>query len=81
MVLDRAIGLPVLMASAEGGMDIEEVAAHHPEKIVKVAVSPEQGLHPYQARKLAFDLGFTGDQVAQAEKILIALCKVFIEKD
>jgi succinyl-CoA synthetase beta subunit len=53
MVLDRAIGVPILMASAEGGMDIEEVAHKHPEKIHKVPVSPETGLLPFQAQKLA----------------------------
>ena len=81
MVLDRTQGVPVMMASAEGGMDIEEVAAKHPEKIVKVAVSPETGLQPYQARRLAFDLGFAGDQVAKAEAIMMGLAKVFLEKD
>jgi succinyl-CoA synthetase beta subunit len=70
-----------MMASAEGGMDIEEVAVKHPEKILKAAVSPELGLQPYQARRLAFELGLTGDQVAKAEKIMMALSKVFLEKD
>jgi succinyl-CoA synthetase beta subunit len=81
MVLDRTIGMPILMACAEGGVDIEEVAAKTPEKIIKVPVSPETGLLPYQARRLAFELGFTGDQVAQAEKIMMALSKVFLDKD
>jgi succinyl-CoA synthetase beta subunit len=81
MVLDRAQGVPVLMASAEGGMDIEEVAAKTPEKIFKVPVSPELGLQPYQARTLAFALGFTGEQVEKAEKIMAALAKVYLEKD
>lgn len=81
MVLDRAQGVPVMMASAEGGMDIEEVAAKTPEKIFKVPVSPELGLQPFQARRLAFDLGFTGEQVDKAEKIMMALSKVFLEKD
>jgi succinyl-CoA synthetase beta subunit len=81
MVLDRARGVPVLMASAEGGMDIEEVAAKHPEKIIKVAVSPEQGLLPFQARRLAYELGFTGDQAAKAEKIMTALARVYLDKD
>jgi succinyl-CoA synthetase beta subunit len=81
MVLDRAQGVPVMMASAEGGMDIEEVAAKTPEKIFKVPVSPESGLQPFQARRLAFDLGFTGEQVDKAEKIMMALSKVFLEKD
>ncbi len=81
MVLDRAIGLPVLMACAEGGVDIEEVAARSPEKILKVTVDPDAGLYSFQARKLAFALGFTGDQVGQVEKILAALAKVYLEKD
>jgi succinyl-CoA synthetase beta subunit len=81
MVLDRAQGLPVMMASAEGGMDIEEVAAKTPEKIFKVPVAPETGLQPFQARRLAFDLGFTGEQVEKAEKIMMALSNVFLEKD
>ena len=81
MVLDRAVGLPVLMASAEGGMDIEEVAAHHPEKILKLHVDPLVGLPAYQARDLAVQLGFTGDQVTQAADIMVALTKVFLEKD
>ena len=81
MVVDRAIGLPVMMASAEGGVDIEEVAAKSPEKILKVVVNPETGLSPFQARRLAFELGFTGEQISQAEKIMIALAKVFLDKD
>ncbi len=81
MVLDRTLGVPVLMACAEGGVDIEEVAARSPEKILKVPVAPESGLLPYQARRLAFDLGFTGDQVGQAEKIMHALSKVFLKFD
>ncbi|MCE9534529.1 MAG: ADP-forming succinate--CoA ligase subunit beta [Planctomycetes bacterium] len=81
MVLDRVSGVPVMMASAEGGMDIEEVAAKTPEKILKAQVSPELGLQPYQARKIAFELGLTGDQVPKAEKIMMALSKVFLEKD
>ncbi len=81
MVLDRATGLPVLMASAEGGMDIEEVAAKHPEKILKVPVSPETGLLPFQAQDLAYRLGFTGDQAGQAARIMLALAKVYFDKD
>ena len=81
IVLDRAVGVPVLMASAEGGVDIEEVAAKTPEKILKVQISPELGLHPFQARRLAFELGFTGEQIPAAERIMIALARVFIDKD
>src|SRR5688572_1955784 len=81
MVLDRGIGLPVLMASAEGGMDIEEVAAKHPEKILKVAVSPETGLLPFQARDLAYRLGLDGDQADKAAAIMLAVAKVYFAKD
>ncbi len=81
VVLDRAIGLPILMACAEGGVEIEEVAASHPDKILKTVIDPDTGLRPYQARRMAFDLGFTGDQVAQAEKVFTALAKVYLDKD
>ncbi|HEV3144960.1 MAG TPA: ADP-forming succinate--CoA ligase subunit beta [Gemmataceae bacterium] len=81
MVLDRALGLPVLMACADGGVEIEEVAARSPEKILKLPVSPETGLLDFQARKLAFELGFTGDQIEKTIKILHALSKVFLDKD
>jgi succinyl-CoA synthetase beta subunit len=81
MVLDRAIGLPVLMACAEGGVEIEVVAARTPEKILKTAVDPDAGLRPYQARRMVYDLGFTGEQAGKAETILHALAKVFLDKD
>ncbi len=81
MVLDRAIGLPVLMACAEGGVEIEEVAARTPEKILKTAVDPDAGLLPFQVRRMAYELGFTGEQVGKAEKIMTALARVFLDKD
>ena len=81
MVLDRALGLPVLMASAEGGVEIEEVAAKHPEKILRTPVDPASGLQPYQARRMAYALGFTAEQAPKAEAIMQALAKIFIEKD
>jgi len=81
MVLDRAIGLPVLMASAEGGVEIEEVAARSPEKILKVAVDPDAGLHSFQSRRLSFELGFPSEQAPKAEALMNALCKVFLDKD
>jgi len=81
IVFDRAVGQPVLMASAAGGMDIEKVAHDTPEKILKVPFSPETGLQPFQARRMAYELGFTGDQVGKAEKIMLALSKVYLEKD
>src|SRR5207245_1941192 len=67
MVVDRSIGLPVVMACAEGGVEIEEVAARSPEKILKVAVDPNAGLQSFQARRLAYDLSFPADQLANAE--------------
>ncbi len=81
MVLDRTIGLPVLMASSEGGVDIEEVAAKSPEKILKLPISPETGLLPFQARKVAFDLGLSDKHIDQAVKVFMALSQVFLEKD
>jgi succinyl-CoA synthetase beta subunit len=81
MVVDRGVGLPVLMACAEGGVDIEEVAARSPEKILKVPVNPDAGLLPFQSRPLAYALEFTAEQAPQAEKIMTALCRVFLDKD
>jgi succinyl-CoA synthetase beta subunit len=81
VVLDRALRLPVLMACAEGGVEIEEVAARHPEKILRVPFDADAGLLPYQARRLAFELEFKGDEVPQAEKVMSALARVFLDKD
>ena len=81
MVLDRATGLPLVMASSEGGMDIEEVAEKHPEKILREYVAPETGLHEFQARKLAFELGFAAPQIADAVANMMALSRVFLAKD
>jgi succinyl-CoA synthetase beta subunit len=81
MVLDRAVGAPVLMACAEGGVEIEEVAAHSPEKILKTVVEPAFGLQPYQARRMAYALGFTGEKATQAEALMMALARVYLEKD
>jgi succinyl-CoA synthetase beta subunit len=81
LVVDRAAGLPVLMACAEGGVEIEEVAARSPEKILRTAVDPDAGLKPFQARRLAYALGFSAGQVPQAEAIMTALARVFLDKD
>ncbi len=81
MVLDRATSLPILMASAAGGMDIEKVAHDHPEQIIRIPVSPETGLLPFQAQKMAFDLGFPNEQIAPVVKILMALSKVYFATD
>ena len=81
MVIDRAIGLPVLMACAEGGVEIEEVAARSPEKILKAPVLPEVGLQPFQARRMVYALEFTAEQAPKAEAIMTALVRVFLDKD
>jgi len=81
IVLDRAVGLPVLMACAEGGVEIEEVAAKTPEKILKTAISPAMGLQPFQARRMAYALGFAAEQAPKVEAILAALARVYLEKD
>jgi succinyl-CoA synthetase beta subunit len=81
MVVDRAIGMPVLMASAEGGVEIEEVAARSPEKILKTTVAAESGLQSFQARRLAYDLAFPAEQAPRAEALMTALCRVFLDKD
>jgi succinyl-CoA synthetase beta subunit len=69
------------MVSAEGGMDIEEVAAKTPEKIHKVFVDPAVGLAAFQAQRLAFALGLTGDQVRKAQKMMLALYGAFVASD
>jgi len=73
IVLDRTTGRPVFMASAAGGMDIEEVAAHTPEQIFKETIDPAVGFRPFQARKLAFKLGLPADLVNGAAKFMQAL--------
>ncbi|HXU82598.1 MAG TPA: ADP-forming succinate--CoA ligase subunit beta [Polyangia bacterium] len=81
MLVDRGSGRIVVMASAEGGMDIEEVAAKHPEKILKELVDPVLGLAGYQARNLAYGLGLKGDAAKSAAAFLIKLYKAFVEVD
>ena len=80
-VLDRASRRVVIMASTEGGMEIEKVAAETPEKIHKVAVHPLTGLQPFQARELGFALGLEGDAFKQFGRLLDALARLFVEKD
>ena len=75
IVLDRAIGKTVFMASSEGGMDIEEVAAHTPEKILKETIEPGFGLAAWQARKLAFGIGVPATSVNAAAACMMALAK------
>ncbi len=81
ILMDRATGGPVIIASTEGGVDIEEVAASTPEKITTVKIDPAIGLQAYQMREVAFGLGFSGDQLKQMGKILSGLYKMFWEKD
>jgi succinyl-CoA synthetase beta subunit len=81
VVLDRAVGKLVMMASAAGGMDIEEVAAKTPEKIVRVAVEPGVGLVPFEARRLGFAIGLDGPQVTKAVKLMSALYQAFLATD
>ena len=80
-VVDRATQRVVIMASTEGGMDIETVASETPEKILKVQLNPLVGLMPFQARELAFGLGLVGDQIKQFGKLVSGLAKLFVEKD
>jgi succinyl-CoA synthetase beta subunit len=81
IVIDRAAGLPVLMASSAGGMNIEEVAAKTPELIFKETFHPDAGLQPYQVRKLCAKLDLKGGSVRSAEKFMRALCRVFVDLD
>jgi succinyl-CoA synthetase beta subunit len=81
LVLNRDKGHIAFIASAAGGMDIEEVAAHSPEKIIRVNVHPAAGLQPSQCRVLAYGLGLEGKQVDQFASIAQALYKLYLEKD
>src|SRR5437762_13282110 len=72
IVLDRASGKPVMMASADGGMDIEEVAAKTPERIAKVYIEPGVGIVPFEARQLGFAIGLDGPQTNQVVKVASA---------
>jgi succinyl-CoA synthetase beta subunit len=81
VLLDRALARPILMVSTEGGMDIEQVAAEQPKKIIKVSIDPAVGLMPYQGRKLAVALGLKGDLIAAGAKFFAALYKTWWESD
>ncbi|MCU7924389.1 MAG: ADP-forming succinate--CoA ligase subunit beta [Candidatus Thiodiazotropha sp. (ex Dulcina madagascariensis)] len=80
-LLDRARSRIAFMASAAGGMNIEEVAAETPEKILTTVVNPATGMLPFQCRKLAYGLGLSGDQIKQFSKIMMALYRLYREKD
>ncbi|WP_159996232.1 ADP-forming succinate--CoA ligase subunit beta [Roseomonas sp. 18066] len=81
LLVDRDTSRIVIMASTEGGMEIEEVAEHQPEKILKAVVDPASGVSGFHARKLAFGLGLEGKQVASFTKFVLALYQAFVELD
>ena len=80
-LVDRATRRVLIMASRAGGMNIEEVAAKTPEKLITTLIDPATGIQPYQARRLGFALGFNPDQVKQFQKILFGLVKLFHSED
>ncbi|HZB92382.1 MAG TPA: ADP-forming succinate--CoA ligase subunit beta [Stellaceae bacterium] len=81
MLVDRKTSRVTVMASTEGGMEIEEVAATHPEKILKAAIDPATGMQGFHARKLAFGLGLEGKQVAAATSFMLGMYRAFISLD
>jgi len=81
ILVDRGEGKPVFMASAAGGMDIEQVAAETPEKILKQYIDPGMGLEPFQARKIAFALGLKPAQINPAVQFLTGLYRAFLDTD
>jgi succinyl-CoA synthetase beta subunit len=81
VLLDRAIAAPLIVASTEGGVEIEAVAAKSPEKIIREPIDPLAGLQPYQARKLASQLGFESSQLKKASKLFEGLYRTFIAYD
>ncbi len=81
ILVDRAVGAPVFMASAAGGMEIEEVAKQHPEAILRQTIRPETGFQPYHARKLAFGLHFSPELASVALPFMQSLYRAFIETD
>ena len=81
ITLDRALGRNVMMASSEGGVEIEEVAAKHPEKILRQPIDPVVGLLAYQARELAFGLGLSGSSVSSFVRFATAMYQAFVETD
>ncbi len=81
LLVDRATARVTIMASTEGGMEIEEVAEHHPEKIIRVAVDPATGISGFHARRLAFALGLAGKQVATFGRFIDAMYRAFVSLD
>ncbi len=81
LLVDRATSRVTIMASTEGGVEIEEVAAETPEKILKAVIDPASGIQSYHARKLAFGLGLEGDQIKKAVKVIMTMYNAFVELD
>ena len=81
VLIDRTISRPSFLASTEGGMDIESVAAKTPDKILKEPVDPAVGMQPYQARKIAYALGLGGDYLQPIVNLILAVYRTFVETD
>jgi succinyl-CoA synthetase beta subunit len=81
MLVDRATSRITIMASTEGGVEIEKVAAEQPEKILKVDIDPAAGIQAFHARQVAFGLGLEGNQVGSCTKFILAMYKAFIDLD
>lgn len=79
-VIDRSSKRVTIMASTEGGMEIEKVASETPEKILRTSIQPVAGIQPWQCRQLAFGLGLKGDQIKQFSRLLAGLSRLFHEK-
>src|SRR5215472_12107530 len=77
VLLDRSSSRPIIMASTEGGMDIEQVAAKTPEKIIRETIDPATGMMPYQARRVAIGLGLRGELIGQGAKFLLGVYKTW----
>jgi succinyl-CoA synthetase beta subunit len=81
LLIDRDSSRVTIMASTEGGMEIEEVAEHHPEKILRVAVDPASGISGFHSRRLAFSLGLSGKQIGTFQRFLEAMYRAFLDLD
>jgi succinyl-CoA synthetase beta subunit len=81
ITLDRRLGRPVVMASSQGGMEIEEVAARDPEAIHREPIDPVQGIHPFQARQVAYDLGMSGEPFKRCVEFMQKLMRAYVDMD
>ncbi|NBP74207.1 MAG: succinate--CoA ligase subunit beta, partial [Alphaproteobacteria bacterium] len=81
ILIDRATSRVTIMASTEGGMEIEEVAEATPEKILRIDIDPATGIQPFHTRQIAFGLGLEGDQIKAASRFLLAMYEAFTELD